>query len=130
MLASDDATHRRFARRFAPPMALHVILLMALIPLIRAAETPWHRIVLALVPLLPLAWAMLALVRHISGLDEMQRRQHFESGGTAGLLTCFLVFCWSFLEMAGLPPLPAAVVLPVFCTLYLARYWQMTRQAS
>ena len=130
MFASDDATHRRFARRFAPPMALHVLLLMTMIPLIRSAATPWHKVALALVPLLPLTWAMVELVRHVSGLDEMQRRQHFESGGIAGLITCFLVFSWTFMEMAGLPPLPAVAVLPVFCAFYVVRYWQMTRQAG
>ncbi|HQZ31163.1 MAG TPA: hypothetical protein PLG89_04795 [Arenimonas sp.] len=130
MFEEDDATHRRFAKQFAPPMALFTVSLMLLAPRIRDAQTLWTGVLLALVPLLPLGWAMTALVRHISSLDEMRRRQHFESGALAGLLTCLAVFCWSLMEMAGLPRLPAAVVLPVFCSLYVLRYWQMTRRTA
>jgi hypothetical protein len=30
--------------------------------------------------------------------------------------------------MAGLPPLPAVVVLPVFCGIFLIRFWQLSRR--
>ena len=129
MLAEDDATHRQFVKRFAPPMALYLALLMGLMPYIREASTPWVGVLLALLPLLALAWAMVELVRHVRSLDEMQRHQHFEAGGIAGLVTCVLVFSWSFMEMAGLPRLPAVLVLPLFCGLYSVRFWQLTRRS-
>ena len=127
MFAEDNAAHRQFVKRFTPPMALYLALLMGLMPHIRDAATPWLGVLLALLPLLALAWAMVELVRHIGRLDEMQRHQHFEAGGVAGLLTCVLVFAWGFMEMAGLPRLPAVLVLPLFCGLYSVRYWQLTR---
>lgn len=130
MFATDDTQHRRFVKRFAPPMMLYVFLQMGVTPLIRSTGPTTGKVLLAIVPLLALAWALVELVRHVSGLDEMQRRQHFESAGVAGLLTTCAVFSWSFMELAGLPPLPAMVVLPVFCLVYLIRYWQMTRQTG
>ncbi|MCX7034702.1 MAG: hypothetical protein NT046_12195 [Arenimonas sp.] len=130
MDTDDNAAHRRFAKRFAPPMGLYVIALMVMIPQIRGADSVATRVALALMPLLPLGWAIVELVRHVSSLDEMQRRQHFESGGIAGLLTSLLVFSWTFMEMAGLPPFPAVLVLPTFCAIFLVRYWQMSRQTA
>jgi hypothetical protein len=128
MNSSEEASHRRFALRFCPPMAIYVVSLMVMIPLMREAASLQTRILMGLVPLLPLAWAMVELVRHVADLDEMQRRIYFESGGMAGLMTCALLFSWTFMEMAGLPPLPAVVVLPVFCGIFAIRYWQLSRR--
>ena len=130
MFPPDEVTHRRFVKRFIPPMGLYVVALMTMIPLIRGADSVPTGVMLALVPLLPLAWALVELVRHVSSLDEMHRRQHFESGGVAGLLTTVLVFSWSFMEMAGLPPFPAVLALPIFCAFFSIRYWQMSRKTA
>ena len=130
MFAEDNAEHRRFVKQVTVPMGLFAISLMVLIPYIRDAASVQTAVLLALVPLLPLAWTMVALARHISSLDEMQRQQHFESGAIAGLLTCLGVFSWSLMEIAGLPRLPAVAVLPVFCSIYLFRYWRMTRHTA
>jgi hypothetical protein len=78
--------------------------------------------------MLPLTWALLVLVRFIASLDELQRRVHSQAGGFASALTCLLVFTWGMLEMAGVPSLRGVLVMPIFCGLYAAGVWYLTRK--
>ncbi len=134
MFAEETVAERRFKWRFAPPMAVYTLLLMVTPRLIDGVYSTWAKVLLAFLPLLPLIWAMAEFVRHASGMDEMQRRLHFEAGGVAGMLTCFLVFCWGVVELrgvselAGLPQLHGVAILPLFCVIYLFHYWKTRRQ--
>jgi len=134
MSTAEDAGHRRFASRFAPPMAIYLVLLMGMPKLISSVNPTWIKMLLSFLPLLPVTWAMIELVRHVARLDELQRRLHFEAGGIAALLTCFLMFCWGLVELwgvtelAGLPRLNGVAVMPIFLVIFVFRYWKTRRQ--
>ncbi|HVA34250.1 MAG TPA: hypothetical protein VNG31_08890 [Candidatus Baltobacteraceae bacterium] len=71
-----------------------------------AVTGPW-RYVVALVPLLPLAWALGALVLYIKEADELERRQILESLGIAVAVTAFFSVACGFLQGVGVPRLSA-----------------------
>ena len=137
MQTVHDTIERQFSIRLALPMAFFTFLVMGTPRLISSVASIWGKLLLALLPVLALIWATAVMVRHIARLDELQRRLHFEAGGFAGMLTCFLLFCWGVVEIPGvlqllldIPQLSAVAALPIFCASYCLRYWQLTQRVN
>jgi hypothetical protein len=66
------------------------------------------RIVLALLPTLPVIWVMWSLIGLITRMDELHRRVNIEAFAIAAGITAFLSLTYGFLEdFAGLPHIPA-----------------------
>lgn len=63
------------------------------------------KLLIALVPLIPLALVFLAVIRFIRHTDEMLRRLHIEALAIAAGTTAFLALLYGCLELAGFPPL-------------------------
>lgn len=69
--------------------------------------------VVALVPVLPLLYAMAAVVGNARHQDEFRQRVHFEAVLITALLTGGLTFSYGLLEAAGLVPhLPTLLIAP------------------
>jgi hypothetical protein len=76
------------------------------------------RYLIALLPVAAIGYGMLAYMRFLRGIDELQQRIQlsglaFAVGGT-GLITA----AWGFLELAGLPHLPMVWVFPILVWLW------------
>jgi len=61
---------------------------------------------------------MLAAIRYVRGLDELQRRIQFEGLAFSFLATCLLALTWGFLQNAGLPQADIIWVAPVLIFLW------------
>jgi hypothetical protein len=112
---------RRYLLEFSVGMAVYTATVFASAAWLRAnAESPW-RLVIALVPLLPIAVTVVALIRFYLQQDELQKRQQVESLAFAFVGSSFLVITYGFRETAGFPRVTVWWVWVVMATLWLIR---------
>ncbi len=105
---------RRYLARFSVGIVLYTATVLGTGHLLRTLDPSRPvEILLALLPMLPvaiIAWALLSFVRT---LDELHRRIVLEAFALAGLVVGMASFAWGFLEgLPGVPDLPAIFVLP------------------
>jgi hypothetical protein len=96
----------------------YIIVLPISMLLIYAYPHAVWRIPLALAPVVPVAFALGAVVRHLGRLDELQRRIQFEALAFACGGTALLTFSYGFLEYVGFPHINLIWVLPLLCALW------------
>ena len=130
-----QAAGRRYLRALWPALALYSLTLFASIFLIRRGiESVPLRGLVAVLPVLPIGWMMLAALRYLREIDELQRRIETEAIGIASLLVAVLYFAGGLLQMAKVIDIEAGVamiwVFPSLCLVYgvakmiLARRYQ------
>lgn len=91
------SVHKRYFKRFVPAMAGYVALIFlygSLVP--RTTSTTW-RAALAVLPLLPIALVIRAMVLVIREQDELERRTDLEALAIASMLTGFGFFSYGLL---------------------------------
>ena len=106
-------------REFLAAMAAYVVVLLIAITLINLSpSTAWWRVPLALAPVIPAIFGIIAFMRYMSRMDELQRRIQFEGlafgFGVAGILT----FSYGFLEIVGFPHISLLWVFPFMIALW------------
>jgi hypothetical protein len=72
----------------------------------------------AVLPMIPTVLALLALIRFLGRMDELQRRIHFDAIAFAAGGAAILTFTWGLLENAGFPHLSLIWVLPLMAALW------------
>lgn len=111
-------------------MAAYVVVLVGSELLLKAAGTAGWRYPVALLPVLPLGFAMLAYVRFLRRMDELQRRIQLDaltySFGASALIT----IAYGFLEQAGLPAVSWVWVAPLMIVLWGASVAVASRRYS
>ena len=100
-------------------MAAYVIVVIVSITLINISpSTAWWRVPLALLPVIPAIFGIIAYMRFVGRIDELQRRIQFEGlafgFGVAGILT----FSYGFLENVGFPHINLLWVFPFMIALW------------
>ena len=77
---------------------------------------------MALLPVLPIGFALRAIMRFVRGVDEMQQRIELESIAFATALVSLLYLAGGFLQLARVIDLPAGLamtmVFPLTCGVY------------
>ena len=110
---------KSYLKEFLTAMGAYVVVLIIAITLINNSPiNAWWRIPLALAPVIPVIFAMIAYMRFVARIDEMQRRIQFEAlafgFGSAGILT----FSYGFLELVGFPHISWVIVWPLMIALW------------
>ncbi len=72
----------------------------------------------AVLPAIPAALVVLAVVRYVERMDELQRRIQLGAAGFAAIATALLTFTWGLLENAGFPRISMIWVFPLMCALW------------
>lgn len=113
-----NSVGKRYMVELAGAGAGYAVALVIAVVATQSAAPAALRYAAALLPVLPIGYGMLAYMRFLRGIDELQRRIQldglaFAVGGT-GLLTV----AWGFLELAGAPHLPAIWVFPTLIWLW------------
>jgi hypothetical protein len=109
---------KRYMRELFLSSAAYVILLSistfitGIIP-----GSPW-RIPIALVPIIPTFFMVMAFVRYLNGIDELQQRIQLMSLGFSAGVTGLGTFAYGFLETIGFPHLPLVWVFPILIFLW------------
>ena len=114
---------RRYIRALWPALVLYSLTLFASIWSIRQGiESLPLRGLVAVLPVLPIAWMMHAALRYLREIDELQRRIETEAIGAASLLVALLYFAGGMLEKAEVIRMDAGVamiwVFPMLCGIY------------
>lgn len=86
-------------------MVSYAVVLLGSIKVLHYVSTGWLRVVIAVLPVIPVAFVLMAVIRLYSRIDEMQRRIHLEAAALAAAITALLAILWGFLEGVGCPKL-------------------------
>lgn len=123
--------HRRYAREFWPPMAVYVAIMLLLWPLLPRLQSEWLKVVLALLPVVPVMLVVRAMVRLVLGSDELEQRIHLIGLAIAATVVSLVSLAAGFLASAGVISLDGSVLIlvwPALVLLYaLGRGWAARR---
>src|SRR6185295_5898282 len=99
--------NKRYIREFSISMVAYLITIILSVTLIEnmPEDSAW-RIPLALAPVVPIIFQLLAFIHYLTGVDELQQRIHLLAIGFAAGAVGLLSFSYGFLENVGFPPLP------------------------
>ncbi|MDG6347279.1 hypothetical protein QAA18_00745 [Luteimonas sp. 8-5] len=124
-MSCDSATpglRRRYLREFVPAMVGYVVLLIVSMLLLKHVEDHALRAVIALLPVVPIALTLRAIVRYIRDADELQRRIELEAVSLATALVSLVYMAGGFLQLAKVIDIPSGVamiwVFPLLCATY------------
>ena len=73
---------------------------------------------IAVLPMLGVVAMVMAILRHMRRLDELQRRTTLEALAFAFSVSAFGFFAWGFAETAGAPKLPTFAIWPIMALLW------------
>ena len=77
------------------------------------------RTLIALLPILPVAWVGIIILRFIRSLDELQQKIQLEAVVFAAVMTGLLTGAYGFLEGVGYPELDTVWILPMLMVLWV-----------
>ncbi len=113
-----DASGKRYLRDFLGSMAAYTVMVPLSIWLLRGHEHTAIGYAIALLPIIPSAFALWAFMRYFRGLDELQRRIQLEAVAFSFLGTCLITLTWAFQQNAGLPRFDVSWVAPLLILLW------------
>ncbi|MGN6481311.1 hypothetical protein [Luteibacter sp.] len=110
------AVHKRYLREFFPAMVGYMILLFASVSWLKSLDGTLARTLVTLLPALPIAFVIRAMVRVIRDQDEFERRIDLEAIAIAGGIGGFGFFTYGLLLNARVleQPTGASVAVWVF----------------
>ena len=129
-------TARQYGRRSTLAMIVYVALMLLVWPQVRSTAELSTKVLLALVPVLPMLYVIWLMARRILGSDELEQRTHLIGLGAAtGASAVFSLVC-GFLAAARVFELESVAMLlfwvfPVQMFCYGAvRWWAARRYGS
>jgi hypothetical protein len=121
-------SQKRYLREFLPAMTLFGVTVFLSNKLLASASSAQLRACYALLPAIPAVFVILAMVRRIRTLDELQRRIELEAALIASLLVGMASFMAGFLVEAHVIQVSIIAVFPTMIAVYtLAQTWTAWR---
>ena len=115
----NQSASKTWTREFLTAMAAYVIVLPICILLISASpHSAWWRIPLALIPVIPILFAMRAFMRFFSNMDELQRRIQLEAFAFSFGATGIVTFSYGLLTDVGFPVISWTWIFPLMIALW------------
>ncbi len=112
---------KRYLREFIYSMIAYVLTLIPSILTVNSLKdypfTP-ARVLVALTPVIPVAFMVYFFIRYLSNIDELQQRIQLLSIGFAAGTTGLLTFSYGFLENVGFPRISLLWVFPILILLW------------
>ena len=109
---------KRYARDFTATMIAYVIIIIASRLILNNIEdSPW-RFAIALLPVIPVIFLILAFLRYLAGIDELQQKIQLQAIGFAAGTTGLLTFAYGFLELVGFPQFSTFFIFPMMIMLW------------
>jgi hypothetical protein len=105
------AVERRYTREFMPAMLIYMVAMPYVWPLQKAMEPGLLKVGGALLPVLPIAWLIVASIRYVLGHDELERRQHLEALAIGVAIVSVVSMTVGFLAAAKLIVVDASLAL-------------------
>lgn len=125
-----NAAEKRYTRRMIITMSLYCVFLFSSILALRGFAADWPllaKALLAITPVVPVAYFGKAFVIYLNECDELMRRIELEAIGLSSLVVGLLFLSLGFLGRAGIIALDgitvAVWVFPLLCGFYGATKW-------
>jgi hypothetical protein len=112
-------------------MLLYSAFMLFAWPLLRTVDRFPLKLLLALAPMMPLAYLIVLIARRIRASDEFEQRTHLVALGVAAAVTSALGLIGGFLSIAGVVQLDGSVliwVFPVIMWSYSIARWSVLRR--
>lgn len=113
---------RRYLREFLPATAGYVLLLFLSVWLLKRVDGQGLRVLVALLPVPPIALMLRAIVRYIRDADELQQKIELAAVSIATASISLLYMTGGFLQLARVIDVPSGVamiwVFPLVCFVY------------
>lgn len=103
---------RTYVIQFSAAMALYVVAVIASVSALNAYPNATWRPLVAALPVVPALFGLLAFVRFLGRMDELQQRIQLTAIGFSFGATGVLTFAYGFLQNAGFPALSWIYILP------------------
>ncbi len=119
---------KRYLREFLSAMLLYVVAVVGTSWLLeQLGASPW-RWLIAVVPVLPIAFALVAFLRYLNRMDELQQRIQLNAIGFAAGATGMVTLTLGFLEDAGVPCLSWVWIFPMLIVFWGAATFVISRR--
>jgi hypothetical protein len=110
---------RLYIKEFSLAMGAYVVVILISTELIKMSpSSAWWRIPLALSPIVPIIFVMIACIRFWNRIDELQRRIQLEALAIGFCSSGLLTFSYGFLENVGFPHISWIFVFPLMMVLW------------
>ena len=120
--SAPRALRRRYVREFFPTMGAYIVAVFGSIWLLKRVDAPALRVMLALLPVVPIALMLRSVMRYIRDVDEMQQRIELQAISLATALVSLLYLAGGFLQAAKVIALRGSttmmMVFPLICAVY------------
>ncbi len=120
--AASPGLRRRYTRELLVSMTAYMLVLFASIWLLKHVQALPLRAAIALAPVLPIGFAVRAMVRYVRDTDEMQQRIELEAISIATAFVSMLYMTGGFLQSARVIDVQASAtmiwVFPLVCFSY------------
>lgn len=123
-------TERQYRNQLSLAMVVYMAAMLLVWPLSRTAASVPLKVLLAVVPVLPMLFVIGLMARRISASDELEQRVHLLALGAATALLGALSLVGGFLDAAGVLALRGSIliwVFPVTMISYGAVRWWLVR---
>jgi hypothetical protein len=121
----------QYERRMLVAVALYSAFMLFAWPLLNAVTSVWLKVLLALVPVLPMIYLISLMARRIQASDEFEQRIHLIALGVAAAVTSALGLTGGFLSIAGVLKVGGSIliwVFPVIIWSYSIARWYVLRR--
>ncbi|MEO8608571.1 MAG: hypothetical protein ABI690_11845 [Chloroflexota bacterium] len=104
---------QRYLRRFLFFISIYVVLVIISVQLVDKLENNLLRLLIALLPIIPILFGLGAFLAYLRQMDELQRRIQFEAFGFSLGLTAIVTFTLGLMENVGFERLSLVWVFPM-----------------
>jgi hypothetical protein len=119
---------KRYYKEFGIAMSVYVITVIASVTVLTKFEFPQAiRAVIALTPVIPTIFVIIAIMRALRDSDELQQKVQFNAIVFSAVTTGMITFGYGFLEGIGFPQFPTIWILPMMFGLWglgLGYFWK------
>ena len=111
---------QRYLKEFAIAMVAYMLTLIASISILQSGMIQMRAFVIfiSLLPALPVAVILVALLRAQKDSDELQQHIQLMATSLSAALTGFITFSYGFLENVGFPKFPTFLVFPMLLAIW------------
>lgn len=118
-MSEREPAKRRYTREMLISLLAYGVLLVASAFVLGAGPDAWWRYAVAVLPMVPAAFMVVAAVRYYRAMDELQQRMELEALAFGFAGTALITFTYGFLEQAGMPSLSWWWVWPIMAGLWI-----------
>lgn len=116
---NQNQVMKRYYKEFAIAMGTYVITVIASVNILTRFEFPQAaRIVIALTPVVPTVFVIIAIMRSLRESDELQQKIQLNAIAFSCIVTGLVTFSYGFLEGIGFPQFPTILVFPMMTMIW------------